>query len=145
MRDSVQHTVLLVDNNPTDVFLFQRAIRKSHTGISLQRVENTEEAIKYLQGEGVYADRECYPFPSLLLTDLRMPCLNGLELLAWIKQQQHLKSLPVVVMSGSEEPRAVERTKALGAVAYYAKPSRLYELEEIFQNILSYLSPSQSE
>lgn len=141
MRDSIHHTVLLAEDNPLDALLVQRVICKTHLPISLQRVENGEKAIEYLQGKGVYADRERYPFPSLLLTNIRMPRLSGFELLAWIKQQPHLKNdLLVVVMSAFGEPRTVERAESLGAVAHYVKPSGLYELEAFLRNILSFLS-----
>jgi CheY-like chemotaxis protein len=88
----------LGEDNPIEVILIQRAIRQTNLAISLQHVENGEEAIAYLQGEGIYVDRERYPFPRLLLTNVKMPRMGGLELLAWVRQQQHLKDLPVVVL-----------------------------------------------
>ncbi len=144
MTDTVRYTVLLAEDDPRDVFSVERVIGQTKLPITLQHVENGAEAIKYLQGEGKYADRECYHLPSVLLTDIKMPLINGLELLKWVREQPSLKDLPVVVMSGSEEFGEFQRAKALGVEAYYAKSTRLSVFEESLENILILLLSSNS-
>jgi CheY-like chemotaxis protein len=144
MKDSVKYTVLLAEDNPDEVFFVKRSLKKTNLPISLQHVENGEEAIKYLQREGVYVDRERYPFPALLLTDLKMPLINGLKLLEWVRHQQHLKELPVVIMSSSGDAREAERVKELGATAHYVKTIKVNEQDEFLKNVLiSVLFPNE--
>jgi CheY-like chemotaxis protein len=145
MTDSVQYTVLLVETNPIDVFLVERAISNSKLPISLRRVTNGEEAIKYLQGEGKYVDRERYPFPSILLTKTRMPIVDGLELLNWVRKQPNLQNLLVVLMNSAKEPGVYERASALGVNAYYVKSADMNVAEESLENILVLLLSSNSE
>ena len=85
-------------HNDSDLIFLERAIRKAGVSVSLQLVRNGEEAVNYLLGEGKYADRERYPLPMLIITNMKMLRMNGLELLAWVKQQPNLKHLPVIVL-----------------------------------------------
>jgi len=144
MTDSLRYTVLLAEDNLDDAFLVERVICKTKLPISLQHVNNGVEAIEYLQGEGKYINREYYPLPSVLLADIKMPLIDGLELLKWVREQPSLKDLPVVVMSGSEEFGEFQRAKALGVEAYYAKSTRLSVLEESLENILILLLSSNT-
>ena len=122
----------------------QRAIRKAGVSFALHIVSNGEEAVSYLLGEGKYADRELYPEPLLLITNMKMPRMNGLELLAWVKQQPNLKNLPVIVMSSSEDPDEMNEVTTLGGSAYFVKTSSLDKLAEIVRKIISFL-PEQNQ
>lgn len=133
------YPVLLAENNEDDLIFLQRAIRKAGVSVSLHLVSNGEEAVSYLLGEGEYADRERYPKPVLLITNVKMPRMNGLELLVWVKQQPNYKDLPVLVMSSSEEPEEMERVTALGGCAYFVKTSNLDELTEFVKQMMSYI------
>jgi CheY-like chemotaxis protein len=141
MTDSRQYIVLLAEDNPNDLWLVQRAIRRMNVPISLQHVGNGEEAVSYLLGEAHYANRERYPLPELILSNLKMPRMGGLELLAWLKQQPDLKDIPIVIMSGSEEPNEVNQVMKLGA-DHYVKPLSIETLQEIIQAIVRSLPPS---
>src|ERR1041384_7800812 len=95
--------ILLVDDNPHDVVLIRLAFRKVGIIDSIQLVKDGREAMRYIQGEGIYTDRRLYPPPTLILLDLKMPGANGFEVLKWIRSQNALDSLVVVVMSGSRD------------------------------------------
>src|SRR5260221_1321895 len=95
-------TVLLAEDDPDDVLLTQIAFEKARLANPLQVVRDGEEAIAYLNGEGHFADRHRFPFPILLLLDLKMPKLNGFQVLEWLRQHPRLKRLPVAVMTSSD-------------------------------------------
>jgi CheY-like chemotaxis protein len=98
-------------------------------------VTDGEEAIKYLRGDGQYSDRKEYPFPDLLMTDLKMPKMNGLEVLEWIRQHQDCANLPVVILSGSGLENDVADAYRKGARAYFVKPSEFDELQQVVRVI----------
>lgn len=145
MTNCFQHIVLLVEDNADDLIFIQRAIRKAGVSIFLQHVENGEEAVSYLLGEGFYSDRERYPFPALIVTNMKMPRMNGLELLTWIKQQPTLKHLPVLVMSSSENPDEMSKVAALDGSSYFVKTSSLGALTEVVKQMMSFLPPLNQE
>jgi CheY-like chemotaxis protein len=140
-----QHIVLLAEDSADDLIFIKRAIRKAGASVSLQIVGNGEEAVSYLLGEGFYSDRERYPFPALIITNMKMPRMNGLELLAWIKQQPTLKHLPVLVMSSSEDPDEMSKVAALGGSSYFVKTSSLGALKEVVKQMMSFLPPLNQE
>ena len=119
-----QYTILLVEDDDNDVLLLQRAFRKAGLTHALQTVSDGEQAIAYLSGQPPFNDRAKYPFPMLMLTDLKMPRKTGLEVLAWLRQQpSELKNLPVIVLTSSRLTDDVDQAYDLGATSYMAKPS----------------------
>ncbi|MBD0334844.1 MAG: response regulator [Cyanobacteria bacterium Co-bin13] len=117
-----QATILLVEDDPGDVFRIQRAFRKANAVTPLEVVTDGEQAIHYLQGQGVYQDRERYPVPILVLLDLKLPRYSGFEVLTWLRGETALKYLPVVVLTSSEYQVDIDRAYALGANSYLVKP-----------------------
>lgn len=117
-----QPTLLLVEDDPADALLTQRAFRKAEIEISIQVVKDGDAALAYLLGEGEYADRSRYPLPVITLLDLKLPRRSGHEVLVWLRQQPELKRLPVVVLTSSQESADVNRAYDLGANAYLVKP-----------------------
>ena len=128
-----QATILLAEDDQNDVFFMQRAFSQARLLNPLKVVRDGEETIHYLQGEGVYADRVQYPFPVLLLLDLRMPRRNGFEVLEWLRQQPGLKRLTVVVLTSSKEGPDINRSYDLGANSYLIKPPDADTLREAFR------------
>src|SRR5262245_23868845 len=98
---------LLVDDTDDDVQLVRRAFIKAKVLNPLQTVKNGEEAIAYLSGTGKYANRVEFPLPSLVLLDLKLPGLDGFDVLRWVRQQEGLKALRVVVLTASDDMRDV--------------------------------------
>src|SRR5579859_7882133 len=93
--------ILLADDDANDVFLMRRAFARAGLPARLQVVTDGEEAVAYLKGEGKYADRHEYPFPALLLLDLKMPKMDGLETLSAIRRDENLKRLVVIMLTSS--------------------------------------------
>lgn len=129
------YAILLVEDNPKDVLLIQRACRKANLDNPLQVVEDGEAAIGYLSGKQPYSDRDRYPLPVLILLDLKLPRKSGTEVLAWLRQQPELKRLPVVVLTSSKEYADINRVYDLGANAYIAKPVAFDNLVEIVKTL----------
>ena len=130
--------ILLVEDNYNDVLLIQRAFRKAKVEPQMSIVDDGDKAISYLSRDGKYADREQYPLPSLILLDLKMPRLSGLEVLAWIRQQPELKRLLVVVLTSSQEDSDLAQAYDLGANSYLVKPLDFQDFVSLIELINAY-------
>src|SRR5260370_24271909 len=106
--------VLAAEDEPMDVVLLKRAFATARVPTTIQFVRDGQEAIDYLSGANRYADRNVYPLPDLMLLDIKMPRLNGFEVLDWLRKQPGLKRLPVTMFSGFDLARAIARAHALG-------------------------------
>ncbi len=111
--------IMLAEDDENDILFMRLAFRKAGLQNPLMPVHDGEEAIEYLSGCGRFADRERYPLPCLVLTDLKMPRVNGLELLAWIKARPEFEHIPAIVLSSSNLPEDRERAKERGAADYW--------------------------
>ncbi len=131
-------TILLVEDDPNDIVLIQRAFAKAALVNPLRIVRDGEEALQYLAGQPPYDDRGRHPLPSLILLDLKLPRKSGLEVLEWIRQQEHLKHIPVIVLTSSREMRDVNRAYDLGANSYLVKPVGFEGLLEMLKAIGMY-------
>lgn len=125
--------ILQVEDEEADVFLIQRVFRRAGINSPLRAVTDGQEAIDYLSGAGPYTDREKYPLPCLVLLDLKLPKIDGLGVLAWIRRQPQLKGLVVVIFSSSSQPADVEQAYELGANSFIQKPSDMTITLEIAQ------------
>ena len=133
---NVSHqTILLAEDNSTDALMVQRAFKKAHLMNPVHVVDDGDKAVAYLSGNGVYADREKYPLPVLMLLDLKLPRRSGLEVLEWLRQQEGLKRLPVVVLTSSKESSDVNRAYDLGANSYLVKPVDFDPLLEMVKTL----------
>jgi CheY-like chemotaxis protein len=128
-------TVLYVEDDANDFDLLKVAGQRCGTPFRLQHAGDGEQAIAYLEGAGAFADREEYPFPDLVLLDLKMPKLDGFEVLQWIRSNPLTVSVPVVVLAGSFFRADIRRALELGANSYAAKPGKLEELEVLIDQI----------
>jgi CheY-like chemotaxis protein len=114
--------ILLIENDPTDALLVQRAFRKAEFDIRVKIVPSGEAAIEYLRGDGEYGDRVAHPLPVMLVVDLKMPPPAGIEVIEWVRAQPGIKRLPVVVLSSSRDSHDVDRAYDAGASSYLVKP-----------------------
>jgi len=120
--------ILLVEDNPRDAELIQRAFKQARMANPINIVNDGAEAMDYLSGAGIYADRAQHPLPFLVLLDLNLPKVSGLEVLQWIRTQPALEKLCVVILTSSREPAETERAYALGANSYLHKPGNFEQL-----------------
>ena len=120
--------ILVAEDDPTDAYFFERAFKRAGISVVLHFVRDGQEVIDYLQGEGQFADRTRHPLPQLLLLDLKMPRLNGFEVLEWVRQQPGFNGLQIVIFSSSGEPKDINRAYGLGANWYLVKPHSMDEL-----------------
>lgn len=131
-------TMLLIEDDPNDILLIQRAFAKAALVNPLRVVRDGEEALNYLAGRGPYVDRSRYPLPSLILLDLKLPRKSGLEILEWVRQQPALAHTPVIVLTSSKETSDINRAYALGANSYLVKPVDFDGLLEMVKAIGMY-------
>jgi len=114
--------ILLVDDDYNDYVLFGIAVQKTGLNIRLETVRDGEEAVDYLEGRGVYADRAMHPLPALVVLDLNMRLSGAFEFLDWRKAAASFLSLPVVIFSGFAYKGAIETALAMGAKTFILKP-----------------------
>jgi CheY-like chemotaxis protein len=126
-------TILLVEDDPTDVLLLRRAFERVEVKNPLEVVEDGDEAVAYLSGLGAYADRARHPLPSLVLLDIRLPRRSGLEVLRWMRQQPELRRLAAVMLTSSAEPADIARAYDAGANGYHVKARGFQELLELVE------------
>jgi CheY-like chemotaxis protein len=115
-------TILLVEDNPSDVALTQRALEKSHIANDLVVAEDGQQALDYLWGAGAYAGRDVSQLPALVLLDLKLPGLPGLEVLRRIRGDARTRRLPVVILTTSREEQDLAASYDLGVNSYVRKP-----------------------
>lgn len=130
--------ILVVEDDPNDVLLIQRAFGKARILNPVRTVSHGDDAVAYLSGAGPFADREAYPFPVLVLLDLKLPRRSGLEVLGWIRSQPGLKRLPIVVLTSSKESIDINRAYDLGANSYLVKPVGFDSLLELVKSLEVY-------
>ncbi len=128
-------SVLLVEDDPSDVLFMRRAWRQAGYAAPLIDVGDGEKAVAYLSGKAPYSDRSKYPFPTLVLLDLKIPLLPGLDVLRWIRETPGLRDLPVAVLTSSEEPADVARARELGVSDYIVKPTGYAQLATVVKRL----------
>ena len=114
--------ILLVEDNPDDEALTLRALRKNNISNNLVVVRDGAEALDFLFGTGSYADRDIHNLPQIVLLDLNLPKIGGLDVLRRIRQEEHTHLLPVVILTSSKEEQDLIKGYSLGANSYVRKP-----------------------
>ncbi len=130
--------ILIAEDDENDVFLIKRAFHQAQFDNPLEVVSTGDEAISYLRGDPPFGEREKHPIPALVLLDLKMPRKNGFEVLAWIRQHPEFNSLPVVVLTSSQESADINRAYALGANSYLVKPANFLSLVDMINRLKEY-------
>ena len=114
--------ILLVEDNMADAELTIRALNKAKIANSILHLKDGAEAIDYLFGKGVYADRDLTKLPRVILLDIKMPKVDGIEVLRQLKASEHTKVIPVVIMTSSSEEKDIVSSYELGVNSYVVKP-----------------------
>src|SRR5215212_6136664 len=126
----VDNIILLVEDNPDDETLTLRALRKNHIGNKVIVVRDGAEALDFLFCTGLYADRDPNKMPEIILLDLRLPKLGGLEVLQRIRGKERTRLLPVVILTSSDRDQDLVEGFKFGANAYIPKPVNFTHLIE---------------
>jgi CheY-like chemotaxis protein len=131
--------ILLVEDDPSDARLIQRAFNKAEIHTTIHRLTNGDDAIAYLQGEPPYDMRVQYPFPTVLILDLKLPRRSGLEVLQWIRNlKDGRRRLPVIMLTSSRHAVDINRAYDLGANSYVTKPDSIKDLQEFASQFQKY-------
>jgi CheY-like chemotaxis protein len=131
-------TILLVEDNEDDQFFMKQAQQKAGIQNPMHIVHDGQQALDYLKGAGEYGDRQKYPLPFLVLLDLKLPLVSGLEVLEWIRSQPALETIIIVFLTSSREDRDIDRAYRLGANSYLVKPATAAKLEEMVKSLGEY-------
>jgi CheY-like chemotaxis protein len=126
-------TILIAEDSEDDAYFLRRAMEKIGWKNPVQILTDGGEVMDYLKGDGQYEDRSRYPFPSVMFIDIKMPRVNGFEVLKWLKEHEQCKVVPTIVFSSSDEPEDIERAYQLGANAYFVKPATADKLERMLR------------
>jgi CheY-like chemotaxis protein len=126
--------ILLVEDSPDDVFFFRRAVNKSGLAAETHVAADGVEAMDYLLHQGRFADAAAHPPPDIMFLDLKLPHVNGFEVLEWMRRQAECRPTPVVVLTSSSQPEDQQRAEALGATLFLTKPPAPEQLRQAFQN-----------
>jgi CheY-like chemotaxis protein len=130
--------ILIAEDNADDAFLLKRTIEKFCNKAPIQIVGDGEEALRYLAAEGEYADRDRYPFPSVVITDIKMPKKDGFEVLAWLKHHPECNVIPIIIWSSSALDSDVLRAYKMGANCYFQKPRALNDWDKTVELIVNF-------
>src|SRR5580765_327770 len=130
--------ILLAEDDSNDAELFEAAIKRSGLATRLIVARDGQEAIDYLSGNEPFADRARFPFPNLLIMDIRMPNVDGFHLLVWLRTHPQCSVIPTLIFSASDQPEDVRKAYQLGANSYITKPSQLNELVHLIRVVYDY-------
>lgn len=137
-QQPIPSPILLVEDNPLDVELTLDAFREAQLGETIHVVRRGDEALNYLFGRDQFSDRQRYPMPGLVLLDLKLPGLDGHEVLRQIKASPELKRLPVVILTSSREDTDLVKSYDTGANSYLVKPVSANGFLQVVQQIHQY-------
>ena len=127
--------VLLVDDDDNHLVLFGLAVGECKCDVRLSTATGGEQAIHYLEGKGIYADRSMHPLPDVLVLDLKMPRVDGFAFLVWRRDSPTISMIPVMIFSGLEDKEKIERALALVASHFLAKPHNFQGYKEVVQAV----------
>jgi CheY-like chemotaxis protein len=134
----------MADDSEEDRFFVHRALDATRVGSFFQGVRDGQEAIDYLQAKGNFSNRSEFPFPNILLVDLKMPGMNGFELLNWLREHPACKVIPTIIFSSSAMESDVHEAYVLGANAFIVKPTSSDELSHLIELMYHFWSHCQT-
>jgi two-component system response regulator len=131
----IKRNILLVEDNPDDVALTLRALKKNNIANEVIVAKDGVEALDYLFGEGAYAGRDANNVPAVILLDLKLPRIDGLEVLERLRKDERTNFAPVVVLTSSREEQDLVRSYKLGANSYIRKPVDFTQFSEAVRQL----------
>ena len=141
MKRTLGPVILLIENEESDVYFFKRALSQVNFTGTVRVAGSVGEAREYLEGEGLFADRDYFPLPDLIVSDMNLPGLPGNYFLEWLRGEPEFSIIPFVFLSGSFLP--AERTQALdlGAGGFFVKTSDSQLMKDRVRSLLKFLPP----
>jgi two-component system response regulator len=136
--------ILLVEDNEAHIELIRRGLKKGNSVQGIQVVKDGQEALDYLFNKGRYGDKERFPPPNLVVLDLKLPKIDGVEVLKRVKRDKGLMKVPVVIFSSSGYKMDMEASYRNGANGYIVKPTDPREFQQRLQDLKSYLTENNA-
>ncbi len=130
--------ILIAEDDENDAIILERALRKVGFENPFRFCRDGVEVLEYLQGEGRFQNRKEYPFPSLLITDLKMPKLGGIEILKWLYHHPDCNLLPKIVFTASKQASDIQEAYKWGANSYLVKPGGYEQLTQMLKVFFEY-------
>ena len=130
--------ILIVEDDVNDQTFIQRALKRCGVVNRVAVVNDGEEATTYLRGFDPYQDRGQHTLPRLIMTDLKMPRMGGIELLGWINDRPEFRLIPTIVLTSSSDQADITAAFAHGAKGYMIKPVNFGDLEQLMKTIANY-------
>jgi CheY-like chemotaxis protein len=131
-------TILIVDDEATDRIFIERAFRAIGVKDPIHAVDDGRTAIAYMQGEGIYANRDLYAYPTFVTTDLKMPGADGFAVLDHLRTNPEWAIIPTVVLTGSRDLDDIKKSYMLGASSYHVKPASIVDLFKMVKILHDY-------
>ena len=131
-------TILVVDDDENDRLLIERALRAASVVSPIYLASDGAEAIAYFMGEGKFADREKYAYPTFVMTDLKMPKVDGFGVLDFLRGNPEWAIIPTVVFTASPDRDDIKKAYMLGASSYHVKPANTSELRQMIATLNAY-------
>ena len=138
MDTITRQTILVVEDDENDIVFLKIAVEKAGITSDLQVAEDGAEAIDYLSGKGEFADRSRYPLPSLILLDLKLPRVMGMDVLKWIRAQPQFDMTVVIILTSSQQRSDVQSAYSLHANSYLVKPTSPIDLTDMMGSLKNY-------
>jgi CheY-like chemotaxis protein len=130
--------ILVAEDNEDEIALLKLAFKKAEFNGPIHFVRDGHAAVDYLEGRNGYADRQQFPFPKVIVSDLKMPRVSGLELLQWLRNHPKCHIIPAILLSGSGLESDIEKAYKLGANTYFQKPGGFQAMVELLAKLKSY-------
>ena len=138
MNQYLQQSLLIVEDSDEDFTALERTINRVQVSHPIYRCEDGEEALDFLYRQGEYENKATSPRPTLIVLDLNLPGTDGREVLAAVKQDRDLQTIPVVIFSTSSNPKDIEVCYRHGVSGYIVKPMNLTQLQELVKTFIEY-------
>ncbi len=134
-EDDIEVEIVLVEDDPNDAELIMRALRKQNLTNKIVLLKDGAEALDFLFGKGKFADRNVFVKPKVILLDLKLPRVNGIEVLRKVKSDERTRKIPVVVLTSSAETRDIRDAYGLGVNSYVTKPIRFEDFAKAVSDL----------